>query len=203
MPMAVPGSGLGLGLVLVLVLLLAWPPAWAGAPSADGPGGGRGEAPSVYQRPAAFLAEVFGGRPPRPRVLWLTGGLRRDVARILGHPPRSLRVRYWARDGRTAWILEEIGKERPITVGVVVRDGRIERLRVLIYRESRGMEVRHPFFTRRLEGARLRPDLRLDRRVDAVSGATLSSRALVRVARLALRLDQAVRERERGRGGGP
>lgn len=146
----------------------------------------------VYQRPADFVAEAFAGSPPPPGVLWVTGPLRERIGRILGHPPRFLRVRYWLAGTRSAWVLEEIGKERPITVGVVVDEGRIERIRVLIFRESRGWEVREPFFTRQFEGAMLVEGDRLDRPIDGISGATLSVRALTRLARVALVLHRRV-----------
>lgn len=144
---------------------------------------------TVYQQPAQFISDVFGGDPPDPQVLWITKDLRGGVRDIMGHGLGVLRVRFWGRDHRTAWILEETGKEQPITVGIVVQDGRIARLKVLIYRESRGAEVRHPFFTEQFTGAGLE-DHRLDRRIDGISGATLSVRALTKLARLALYLHQ-------------
>lgn len=144
----------------------------------------------VYQEPRAFLEETFGGRVPEPRMLWLTGEVGEGVENILGHGLGVLRLRYWGRDGRTAWILEEIGKERPITTGLVVDRGRIERIEVLIYRESRGWEVRYPFFTEQFEGAMLTEDERLDRRIDGITGATLSVRALKKLARVALFLHE-------------
>ena len=147
---------------------------------------GRGE----YQAPDAFIDEVFDGDVPKPKVVWLTKSLKDEVVKLLGHAPRSLRVRYWGRDHRTAWILEEIGKEKPITVGVVVKAGKIERLKVLIFRESRGGEVRYPFFTQQFSGVALGGSGRLDRSIDGISGATLSVRALKKVARLALLLHQ-------------
>ena len=150
-------------------------------------------AEQVYQRPEDFVREAFGGKPPPAKVLWLTGERKKAVTRILGHPPPRLRLRYWLKGARSVWILEEIGKERPITVGVVVEDGRIRRLKVLIFRESRGYEVRHDFFTRQFEGATLKSGTRLDRRIDGISGATLSVRAVTKLARLALWLDQEVR----------
>ncbi len=101
-----------------------------------------------------------------------------------------LRLRYWGRDGRTAWILDEIGKEEPITTGIVVNGRAIEEVKVLIFRESRGWEVRHPFFTDQFKGARLGHDDQLDRHIDGISGATLSVRALKRLARVALFLHQ-------------
>ncbi len=145
----------------------------------------------VYLEPEQFLRQTFRGEPPPPRTLWPDKGLRQQITTLLGHPPSRLRFRYWRAGDRTAWILEEIGKERPITTGVVVRAGRIERLQVLIYRESRGWEVSRPGFTDQFRGASLQ-GLRLDRRIDGISGATLSVRALGRLARLALLLTREV-----------
>lgn len=150
----------------------------------------------VYQAPEAFLREAFAERVPPARVLWLDDQLQRQIAEILGHRYSSLRLRYWRENGRSAWILEEIGKEEPITTGIIVKDGKIELVKVLIFRESRGDEVRYPFFTQQFTGASLRSGAQLDRTVDGISGATLSVRALKKLARLALFLDKAVRERE-------
>ncbi len=154
------------------------------------------QARGTYQTPQAFLEEAFPEGVPAPRILWLKGDLRRAVKAILGHRYPALRIRYWRRDGRTAFILEEIGKEEPITAGILVREGHIERIRVLIFRESRGDEVRHDFFTRQFEGARLDEAHRLDRDIDNISGATLSVRAMKKLARLALLLEHAIRAQE-------
>jgi hypothetical protein len=105
-----------------------------------------------YQSADDFLQEVFATAPPSPQVLWLKGDIREKAASILGHPYPGLRIRYWAEDARTAWILEEIGKEKPITVGLVVGPAGMELLRVLEFRESRGWEVRYPFFTDQFAG---------------------------------------------------
>lgn len=141
-----------------------------------------------YQSADAFLQEVFATHPPSPQVLWLKGDIRETAAAILGHPYPGLRIRYWKQDARTAWILEEIGKEQPITVGMVVGPAGMELLRVLDFRESRGWEVRYPFFTDQFEGIGLTADRQLDRHIDGISGATLSVRALKKLARLALYL---------------
>jgi FMN-binding domain len=143
-----------------------------------------------YQTTDAFLQEVFAATPPSPQVLWLKGDTRETAAAILGHPYPGLRIRYWKKDARTAWILEEIGKEKPITVGLVVGSAGMELLRVLEFRESRGWEVRYPFFTDQFDGIGLTADRQLDQHIDGISGATLSVRALQKLARLALYLDQ-------------
>ncbi len=142
----------------------------------------------MYLEPAAFVSEAFAGDPPAPRIIWLTGEVKSKVRGILGHDYPSLRLRYWVRDGRSAWVLDEIGKDLPITAGIVIDDRRIERLRVLVFRESRGWEVRYPFFTEQFDSAALGADLDLDRDIDGISGATLSVGAVERLARLALYL---------------
>lgn len=146
------------------------------------------DARGTYQTPEDFLAEVFSGTPPAPDTLWLQGEVKEQVTDILGSRYSALRIRYWGKGRRTAWILEAIGKEQPITTGLVVNNGRLESVRVLIFRESRGWEVRHPFFTEQFSGAGLTDDSQLDRKIDGISGATLSVRALEKLARLALYL---------------
>jgi len=143
-------------------------------------------AQGTYQSPEEFLKETFSGKVPEPRVLGITKDLRAEVEKILGHEPSAVRIRYWDRDGRTAWVLDEIGKGQPITTGIVVHDDRIEKVKVLAFRESRGWEVRYPFFTDQFRGATLRSDRQLDKPIDGITGATLSVRALTKLARLAL-----------------
>jgi hypothetical protein len=149
---------------------------------------GNAHARGTYQDPDAFLAEVFAGEPPPAQAVWLLDERPTRVQAILGHPYEGLRVRYWLEDGRSAWILDEIGKDRPITTGIVVSRGRIEDIRVLVFRESRGWEVRRESFRDQFRGARLDGDDGLDRTIDGITGATLSVRALKRQARLALYL---------------
>ncbi|MFV2057428.1 MAG: FMN-binding protein [Thiohalomonadales bacterium] len=145
-----------------------------------------------YQTSADFISEVFNADPPKASLLWITKSLRPSIRDILGHDLGRLRQRYWQSGNRSAWVLEEIGKEHPITVGLVVADKRLERIKVLTYRESRGAEVRHPFFTDQFKGAILNGERRLDRSIDGISGATLSVRALTKLARLALYLSQQI-----------
>jgi hypothetical protein len=148
-------------------------------------------ADSVYQTREDFLSEVFGAPPPA-QVLWLDSGVQDALKTVLGHPYGQARLRYWRKDGKTAWILDEIGKEYPITAAFVVeKDAQkdaIDIARVLVYRETRGMEVRYPAFLRQFAGARLR-DGRLSKPIDGISGATLSVQSMQRMARAALLLN--------------
>ena len=157
-----------------------------------GPVGSR-VAAQTFQEPDAFLRETFSQNVPEPQILNVTPAMQQDIARILRHSYRARQLRYWREGGRTAWILEEIGRYRPITVGLVVSEGALDTIRVLIYRESHGWEVRHDFFTNQFKGLTLDPQNNLSGRIDGISGATLSVNALRNLARVALYLDRAVR----------
>lgn len=139
-----------------------------------------------YMETSDYLRAAFPNAEPMPDTLWVTNELRRSVEAALGVGIASLRVRYWHHDRRTAWILDEIGKEQPITVGVVVEDDKASMVRVLEFRESRGWEVRYPFFTDQFNDARLNAKAEIDPRIDSITGATLSVNAVTRVVRLAL-----------------
>jgi len=148
----------------------------------------------VYQKPDDFINQVFNNTPPKANVLWLNKELKTQMAEILSHNYRGLRVRYWQRNQarKSAWILDEIGKEKPITAGIVVNNGRIEVVKILVFRESRGWEVRHAFFTDQFKQAELQEDKQLTRNIDNISGATLSVRAVKKLARIALLLNKHI-----------
>jgi hypothetical protein len=146
----------------------------------------------VYLEPDKFIQQSFGDHPPAVQVLWLNKELKQELQAILQHPYKGLRIRYWREGERRAWILDEIGKTKPITTGVVVNNNRIELIRVLTFRESRGWEVRHDFFTKQFEQAELTDSNTLNKAIDNISGATLSVRALTKVARIALLLHNTV-----------
>lgn len=146
----------------------------------------------VYQQPSAFIAESFNATPTK-RTLTITDGVRARISKIMGTHYQLSAPNYWEHEGKTAWVLEEIGKYKPITTGIVVgKDGTLARLKVLIYRESHGGEVRHSFFTRQFKGAGLRRGKKLDQPIDGIAGATLSVKALERLSALALMLHEEV-----------
>ncbi len=146
-----------------------------------------------YMQRDEFLQLAFAEAEPQMKTLWLTQETRAAAKETVGLAPSGLRLRYWINGDRTAWILEEIGKERPITIGVAVCADKIERVEVLAFRESRGWEIRYPFFTEQFSGLALADDGYLSGPVDGITGATLSVRAVDRVARLALWLDAQVK----------
>ncbi len=142
---------------------------------------------NVYQTPEDFLEATFS-RTPEPKRLTLSGDLSKEVKNILGHRYKKIRVPYWQDGCRSAWILEEIGKERYITTGFVVNSQGIEKVKVLIFRESRGWEVKHDFFGEQFIKAKLIKKNRLDKNIDNISGATMSVNAVTNISRMALLL---------------
>lgn len=152
----------------------------------------------VYRTPADFIGAA-GGKPDSPAFLLQRRELQEKVQAILGHPYKTLRVRYWRAGEATIWVLDEVGKEEDITIGFVVRGAAIVDTDVLEFRETRGWEIRYPSFTRQFGGATLTDGDRLDRPIDGITGATLSVGAYQRLARLALVFDAQVRDRDRDR----
>ncbi len=131
---------------------------------------------------------AFPGQVIEWQTLWVTQEQRQVMETILDHSFRALRVRYWGQGQRTTWIFDEIGKEFPITFGVIVENQRLVDVVVMEYRESRGGEVRYPFFSRQFQSLGLAPEQppKLDGDIDGITGATLSVRAMKKIATLAL-----------------
>ncbi len=148
----------------------------------------------TYLTPEQFVQTAFGETTlktaPTAEVLWLTKDVATQAENILGHSPKQVRLKFWKAGLQTAWILDEIGKEEPITAGFVVENGKILQVSILAYRESRGGEVRHANFLKQYQGTSLQKDAQLNKTIDGISGATLSVRAVGRMARLALYFDQ-------------
>lgn len=154
-------------------------------------------ATGTYQEPSEFIQEAFSNDVPKISKIWIKKELKGKIHEIMGHDLGVLRLKYWKKGDRTAWILEEIGKERLITAGFVINNNKIESINVLAFRESRGWEVRYPFFTDQFSDASLGEDNLLDRHIDGISGATLSVKAMKKMARLALMLHQETENQEK------
>ncbi len=145
---------------------------------------------TIYQKPSDFIRSNCGGQIPTSKYLTLTASHQSKIKRLMGHEYRPARVRYWTHGGKMVVILDEIGKTRPITTGFVVKGGKIDFVKMLIYRESIGAEVRRTSFTNQFKGASLGSSGKLSRRINNIAGATLSTRAMMEMGRVAIYLDQ-------------
>lgn len=148
----------------------------------------RAFADTTYLAPDDFLRQTFSV-PPQPSLLWLDNNAQTQLTAALGHRYPQARLRYWRAENKTAWILDEIGKDYPITAGFVVSANHIESAQVLIYRETRGEEIHLPAFLHQFIDARLDGD-KLSKNIDGITGATMSVDAMRKMARAALVLNQ-------------
>jgi len=157
------------------------------------------DAKDIYQAPNDFISQTFNlpanGDLPKAKVFWIDDETQGVIELILAHKFTKMRLRYWQQANETIWIMDEIGKELPITVAIHIKDSQIAQTKVLVYRESRGDEIRHGFFTDQFKSAKLNGDLTLDQHIDGITGATLSVRALTKLSRIALWLDAHVNNR--------
>lgn len=148
----------------------------------------------AYATLEQVLEQTFLDSAPQAQTLWLPKPLKQNFRDELGFEPRGLRQRYWQSGDKTLWILEEIGKEYPITFAYAIENDQIVSASVMEYRESRGGEIRHSFFQRQFDSAALNEG-KLDRHIDGITGATLSVRAMTKMARQALWLHaEAIRQ---------
>lgn len=146
-----------------------------------------------FEEPEEFLDNAFEGNAPAPQILELGSDEQSTIQAAFGRSFPKPRLRYWAANGKTAWIFDALGKEgyQPTTSGFVVQDGQVLTARVLTYRESRGEEVGETFFLEQLEGARAEGK-GLDQPVDNITGATESVDMMQRMARTAIAFDSLV-----------
>jgi electron transport complex protein RnfG len=144
-----------------------------------------GSSEVVYATPKTVLASFF---PKSERVTYRTLPLdaraKARLAHRLGYTP--------ARDSYTVFVAmtqgkvdgyavidDELGLHQPITFATrLTSRGVVDRVEIMVYREPRGDEVRDPRFRKQFEGKSAADPLRIDRDIDAVSGATVSSASL-------------------------
>ena len=142
-------------------------------------------AETTYFTSRALLGEFF---PKSERVTYRTfvldGSTKARLAQRLGYAPAKDRYTIFVAttqgkvDGY-AVVDEERGLHQPITFATRLSPrGVVERLEIMVYREPRGDEVRDSRFRKQFEGKTALDPLRIDRDIDAVSGATVSSASL-------------------------
>lgn len=139
-----------------------------------------------------FVGSQFDGAPPPMKVITVTGEVSRVCASVTGRPYVRKEIQYWQRDETTVWILATRGKHGVITAGFRVVGGVIQDSRVLDHREMRGRGIESRRFLKQFRGVRLDPKGQLDRRIDGITGATISLNAMKALAALALTLDAAL-----------
>ncbi len=120
----------------------------------------------------------------RPEELKLTPEQKARIQERIGwkFPEESFRAFKAESSGKVdgyAVLQETIGKHRPITYLVgVTPDGRVSDIEILVYRESKGSEVRMKRFNSQYEGKTTLDPIRINKDIINITGATMSVRSV-------------------------
>jgi len=94
------------------------------------------------------------------------------------------------------FLLDVIGQSQPITFAVAVgKDGTVQDVRVMVYREPHGDEIEDRRFRKQFIGKALKDPIALGKDVDAITGATISSRSEAFAVKKSLALFAVLRHR--------
>ncbi len=110
----------------------------------------------------------------------------------LGYEYPETQIVYRQGVSSRAWEIATRGKHGLILSRFEVGGGSIISSEVLKSREQRGRQVKSQRFLKQFSGVSLSGEGGLSRRIDSITGATESSRAVTDGAGLALRLDKAL-----------
>jgi hypothetical protein len=172
---------------------------------------GEARAQAVYFSTRDLLADFFQkSETVGYQIVSLGAPERERLEKKLGYAlPKSKYTFFVARSGSRvdgyALIDEERGEHLPITFAVKLSpEGVVERQEIVAYREPRGDEVRDERFRKQFVGKSARDPIAAGLDIVAVSGATISSRAMaVGVKRALVLFDELVKPRVVAAGGRP
>jgi Na+-translocating ferredoxin:NAD+ oxidoreductase RnfG subunit len=127
------------------------------------------------------------------KTLELTDDQRTALGKALGRKIEAKSYPYLEITGPhgplgVVFVLDVIGQTQPITFAVGIADGAIRDLEVVVYREPHGEEISDRRFRKQFVGKRAEDPIALGKDIDAISGATISSRSATFAARKALDL---------------
>ncbi len=142
------------------------------------------QAEDVYWSTKTILKDFFKDSERVSYVKLSTQKLGAKLKKDLGYVPKKPNyVVFVAKTGGKidgyAVIDEEMGQHLPITFGVKLSPlGKVERMEVMVYREGYGDEIREGRFKKQFAGKSPSDPIRFGADVVAISGATISSKAM-------------------------
>jgi Na+-translocating ferredoxin:NAD+ oxidoreductase RnfG subunit len=159
-------------------------------------------ADQVYFTPRDLLADFFrSSQNVTYKKVELDAAAKQRLQHRLGYAPQKSSYTFYVATSAAghvdgyAFIDEEKGEHLPITFAVKLSpDGKVMRQEVVVYREARGDEVRDERFRAQFVGKSAHDAIETDQDIQAVSGATISSRAMaVGVKRAVVLFDELVK----------
>jgi len=167
----------------------------------SGVGARSARADQVYFTARDLLADFFhSSQNVTYKKVQLDGSEQHKLQQRLGYTPAKQSYTFYVAtsgghvDGY-AFIDEEKGEHLPITFAVKLSPtGKVMRQEIVVYREARGDEVRDDKFRAQFVGKSAADAIDTDQDIQAVSGATISSRAMaVGVKRACVLFDELVK----------
>lgn len=131
-----------------------------------------------YLSVAEAQATMFPGQRLTDASLTLTPEQARAIEKAAGVSVRHKELRAWrAENGDMLFVDRVVGKHEFITWALAVNaDGTVRNIEILDYRETYGSEVRNPKWRAQFVGKTHGAELKLNRDIRNISGATLSCR---------------------------
>ena len=131
----------------------------------------------TYLTEQSAVAQFFPGETLTPTWANLSPDELKTIQAASGERVPSPRVRIWWGPNREAVVIDRVvGKHEFITYAVAVSsDGRVKGVEIMDYRETYGYEVRRPQWRRQFVGKSVGDPIRVDKDIQNISGATLSS----------------------------
>ena len=142
----------------------------------------------------AFLNKVFKNQVPKKERLIVKGEYKNKIKAIMGNNYKKRMFSYWQNNTEQVWILNSIGKYKPITAAFITDNCKVKSSHVLVYREQHGYEIKYPAFLLQFKETEMDKTLKLNTKIDNISGATLSVNSMKRMARTALLLSEISNE---------
>jgi Na+-transporting NADH:ubiquinone oxidoreductase subunit NqrC len=131
-----------------------------------------------YMSVAEAQAVMFPGQRLTAEDVTLTPDQVRAIEKVSGIRVRVKSVRAWrAANGGVLFLDQVIGKHEYITWALAVNgDGTVRDIEILDYRETYGAEIRNANWRAQFVGKTHGAELKLNRDIKNISGATLSCR---------------------------
>ena len=141
-----------------------------------------------------FLNKVFKNQVPKKERIIVKGEHKEKIKAIMGNKYKKRMFSYWQNDTEQVWILNSIGKYKPITAAFITNNCKVKSSHVLVYREQHGYEIKYPAFLLQFKETEIDETLKLNAKIDNISGATLSVNSMKRMAKTALLLSKLSNE---------
>ena len=131
-----------------------------------------------YLTVAEAQTVLFPGQRFTAATFVLTADQARQISRLSGVRVRTNEVHAWRTEsGEVFFVDQVVGKHEFITWALGIKaDGSVKGVEILDYRETYGAEVRDPKWRAQFIGKAHGSDIRLNRDIRNISGATLSCR---------------------------